>query len=178
MVTIPGTFAGVDAPEARAVLSGTAQFTMTASAGANGAILPVGAALGVGAGATQNFTVTPNAMFQVKDIAVNGTPATFTKPAKPGDPVVFTTPPITTNGTTINATFMPSGDLDGDGNLGDGDALKALNILLGLQLPVGDDLVAMKVSPLDATGRPTGTGAPDLNDLVLIRSRVLGIVTW
>ena len=178
MFTIPGTLAGGPAPEARAVLSGTAQFTMAASAGPYGAILPVGAAFGVGAGANQNFTITPNAMFQVKDITVNGVPAPFTKPANPTAAVTFTTPPITTNGTTINATFMPSGDLDGDGNLGVGDARKALNILLDLQQPVGDDLVAMKVTPLDASGRPAGTGAPDLNDLVLIHRRALGIVTW
>ena len=178
MVTIPGTFAGVAAPVARAVLSGTAQFTMGISAGANGIISPAGAAIMVNAGPTQ-FTVTPNAMFQVKDITINGTPATFTKPAKPGDPVVFSSLVLNTSGTTINATFMPSGDLDGNGNLDIGDALKASRILLGLpSAPTAADLVAMKVTPLDAAGRPNGTGAPDLNDLVLILRRVLGIVTW
>jgi hypothetical protein len=54
-----------------------------------------------------------------------------------------------------------------------------LNILLGVfPNPTADDLVAMKVSPLDATGRPSGTGAPDLFDVVLILKRVLGVVTW
>ena len=178
MVTIPGTFAGVAAPTARAVLSGTAQYTMGVSAGVNGIISPAGAAIMVNAGPTQ-FTVTPNAMFQVKDITVNGTPATFTKPAKPGDPVVFTSLALTANGTTLNTTFMPSGDLDGNGNLDIGDALKASRILLGLpSAPTAADLVAMKVAPLDAAGRPNGTGAPDLNDLVLILRRALGIVTW
>ena len=178
MVTIPGTFAGVAAPTARAVLSGTALFTMGASAGANGSISPAGPAISVNAGATQNFTITPNAKFQVKEITVNGTPATFTKAANPAAAVTFTTPAVTATGTTVNATFMPSGDLNGDGTLDVSDALKALRILVGLQAPVGDDLAAMKVTPLDAAGRPNGAGAPDLNDMVLILRRVLGIVTW
>ena len=151
---------------------------MAASAGANGAILPTGAAIIVNAGATQDFTITPKAKFQVKDITVNGALATFNKPANPTAAVTFTSPALTVNGTTVNATFMPSGDLDGNGTLDVGDALKGLKILVGLQAPAGDDLVAMKVTPLDAAGRPAGTGAPDLNDVVLILRRVLGIVTW
>ncbi len=178
-VTIPGTVAGVAAPTRLVVLSGTAQHTLAASADANGTISPSGAALLVNPGATQDFTITPNAKFQVKEILVNGTPATFTKNANPAAAVTFTTPAATTSGTTVNATFMPSGDLDGDGVLDIKDALKALKILVGIFPDLtADDLVAMKVTPLDAAGRPNGTGAPDLNDVVLILKRVLGVVTW
>lgn len=172
---IPST---VGAPTAQAALTGTAQYTMIAGADANGAITPAGQAIIVNAGATQNFTVTPNAKFQVKDITVDGALAHFVAPANPGAAVTFTAPAATANGTTINATFMPSGDLTADGKLSVDDAVKALRILVGLQIPVGDDLTAMKVAPLDATGRPSGTGAPDLNDVVLILKRVLGIITW
>ena len=179
MVNIPGTVAGVAAPTRLVALSGTAQHTLAASAGANGTISPSGAAIVVSTGATQDFTITPNAKFQVKEILVNGTPETFTKAASPAAAVTFTTPAATTSGTTVNATFMPSGDLDGDGVLDIKDALKALKILIGLFPDLTtDDLVAMKVTPLDAAGRPAGTGAPDLNDVVLILKRVLGIVTW
>src|SRR6185369_13392487 len=178
-VTIPGTVAGVAAPTRLISLSGTAQHTLAASAGANGAISPSGAAIVVPPGATQDFTVTPNAKFQVKEILVNDTPATFTKAANPAAAVTFTTPAATTSGTTVNATFMPSGDLDGDGVLDVKDALKALKILVGIfPNPTPDDVLAMKVTPLDAAGRPNGTGAPDLNDVVLILKRVLGVVTW
>ena len=177
-VNVPGTSAGVAAPPRPVALSGTAQHTLAASAGANGAISPSGAAIAVSAGATQDFTITPAAKFQVKDITVNGTPATFTKAANPTAAVTFTTPADTLSGTTVNATFMPSGDLNGDGILDVKDALKALNILVGLFPPTADDLVAMKVTPLDAAGRPNGTGAPDLNDVVMILRRVLGIVIW
>jgi hypothetical protein len=178
-VNIPGTVAGITAPTRLVTLSGTAQHTLAASAGANGTVSPSGAAIAVATGATQDFTITPNAKFQVKDIIVNGTPATFTKAANPGGAVTFTTTADATSGTTIDATFMPSGDLDGNGILDISDALKALKILVGL-FPnlTTDDLVAMKVAPLNANGRPTGTGAPDLNDVVLILKRVLGVVTW
>jgi hypothetical protein len=153
---------------------------MAATAAANGAITPTGAAIPVNAGATQVFTIHPNPKFQVKDITVGGTVATFTAPAKLGDPVVFTAPAVAANGVTVNATFMPSGDLDGNGTLDSADALKALKILVGLQLPVGDDAVAMKVFPLDSVGRPNPTaGTPaDLNDVVLILKRALNIITW
>jgi hypothetical protein len=172
---IPST---VGAPTAQVALSGTAQYTMTAGADVNGAILPTGAAIIVNAGATQNFTVQPKPKFQVRDITVNGVASTFTQPAKLTDPVVFTAPPATANGTTVNATFMPSGDLNADGTLATDDALKALKIFAGILLPEGDDLVAMKVSPLDATGRPNGTGTPDLSDVVLILRRAVGIISW
>jgi hypothetical protein len=179
MASIAGTYAGVAAPTRLVTLSGTAQHTIAANAGANGGISPSGGAVVVSAGATQDFTITPSAKFQVKDILVNGLPATFTKAANLGGAVTFTTPADTTSGTTVNATFMPSGDLDGDGILDVKDALKALKILAGLfPSPAADDLVAMKVTPLDAAGRPNGTGAPDLNDVVLILWRVLGIKTW
>jgi hypothetical protein len=171
---IPST---VGAPTALVALSGTAQYTMTVNAPVNGAITPTGA-LTVNAGAAQAFTLQPNPKFQVKDILVNTVPSTFVPATSPGGAVAFAAPPATANGTTVDTTFMPSGDLNADGKLGVDDALKALKILVGLQFPQGDDLVAMKVAPLDAAGRPNGTGAPDLNDVVLIFKRVLGVVTW
>jgi hypothetical protein len=171
---IPST---VGAPTGQVALSGTAQYTMTVGTPVNGSITPTGA-LTVNAGAAQPFRLQPNPMFQVKDILVNTAPSTFVPATSPGGPVVFSAPPATANGTTVDATFMPSGDLNADGKLGVDDALKALKILVGLQFPQGDDLLAMKVAPLDAAGRPNGTGAPDLNDVVLIFKRVLGVVTW
>lgn len=161
-------------------LSGTAQYSMSATVGANGTITPQGTAIFVNAGANQTFTIQPNAKFQVKDITVNGALAHFNPPAKITDPVTFSAPAAAANGATVNATFMPSGDLDGNGTLDSADTLKALRIFVGLQTPAADDLAAMKVTPLDAAGRPNPTpgAAPDLNDVVMILKRGLGIVTW
>jgi hypothetical protein len=100
----------VAAPTRLISLTGTTQHTLAASADSNGAISPSGTAIVVPTGASQDFTITPNAKFQVKDIMVNGTAVTFTKPANPGAPVTFTAPADTTSGTIINATFMPSSD--------------------------------------------------------------------
>jgi hypothetical protein len=171
---IPST---VGAPIGQVALSGTAQYTMAVGTTVNGTITPTGA-ITVNAGAAQAFTLQPNPKFQVKDILVNTVPATFAPATSPGGAVAFAAPPATANGTTVDATFMPSGDLNADGKLGVDDAVKALKLLVGLQFPQGDDLLAMKVFPLDAAGRPNGTGAPDLNDVVLILKRVLGVITW
>lgn len=172
---IPST---AGAPVGQINLSGTAQYTMTVNTAANGTITPNGTGIVVNAGASQVFTVQANPKFQVKDILVNTAPAKFVPASAIGGPVSFAAPPATANGTTVDVTYMPSGDLTADGKLAVDDALKAVKIFVGLQLPQGDDLLAMKVSPLDAAGRPNGTGAPDLNDVVLILKRVTGIVTW
>jgi len=50
----------------------TTQFTLTASAGANGTISPSGA-VKVNAGASQTFTITPNAGYAVDQVLVDGT---------------------------------------------------------------------------------------------------------
>ena len=49
-------------------------FTVTASAGANGSISPVGA-VSVNSGASQSFTMTPNAGYQVAAVTVDGASA-------------------------------------------------------------------------------------------------------
>jgi hypothetical protein len=176
-VTIAAT-ASAGLPPGLLALSGTAQLNMAANAGPNGAIAPAGAAIVVNAGAAQSFTVTPNPKFQVKDITLNGVPQAFTKPAKPGDAVTFAAPPATTNGATVGATFMPSGNLTGSGALGVPDALKALRIMAGLVTPDATDPAAMDVAPLGADGRPAGDGQQDLKDVLLILRRAVGVVTW
>jgi len=165
-------------PPGLLALSGTAQLNMAANAGPNGAIAPAGATIIVNAGAAQAFTVTPNPKFQVKDITLNGALQTFTKPANPTAPVTFTAPPATLNGATVNATFMPSGNLTASGSLGVNDAIKALKIAVGLVTPTADDKTAMDVAPLGSDGRPAGDGNQDLKDVMLILRRVLGVVTW
>ena len=192
-VNIPGTFApvapatvGLAVPPGVVTLSGTAQLPVTATADPTGAITgPAVTAKAADAGSAQVYTVTPNAKWEVKAITVNGTAQNITaiKPADPTKPVTFTAPALSA-AQTINASFMPSGDLTGDGKLDISDALKGLKIFVGLLAPQGDDAAAMKVTPLDANGLPPASAgaAPatpaDLNDVVLILRRILGVVTW
>src|SRR5439155_16952556 len=51
--------------------SGTPTYTITASAGANGSINPTGSVV-VNQGASQAFTITPNAGYQVSSVTVDG----------------------------------------------------------------------------------------------------------
>jgi List-Bact-rpt repeat protein len=53
-----------------AVSTGTTNFTITASAGANGSIAPNGAVV-VAQGSNQSFTITPNACYHVSDVLVD-----------------------------------------------------------------------------------------------------------
>ena len=53
------------------ICSGTTQFTITASAGANGSINPSGA-VSVDQGNNQSFTITPDGGYQIADVLVDG----------------------------------------------------------------------------------------------------------
>lgn len=151
------------------------QQAVTRTAGANGTI--TGPATVTCGAANTSYSVAPNAKFKVKDITLNGSAQTFTPASTVGGAVTFTIASITAD-QTLAATFMPSGDVDGNGAIDVSDALKALKIYLGVEVPHGDDLAAMKVTPLDANGKPNGTGNPDLHDVVTILKRVVGLITW
>jgi uncharacterized repeat protein (TIGR02543 family) len=73
------------------------QYTITASAGANGTISPSGSVL-VYSGASQSFTITPESGFQVDDVTVNG--------VSQGAITTYTFTNVTAN-QSINATFKP-----------------------------------------------------------------------
>ena len=70
-------------------------YTITASAGANGSISPSGA-VGVNHGASQTFTITPNAGYHVADVTVDGSSV--------GAVTSYTFTNVTSNH-TISATF-------------------------------------------------------------------------
>ncbi|MBI5168039.1 MAG: T9SS type A sorting domain-containing protein [Candidatus Eisenbacteria bacterium] len=63
-----GSNVGSDSSHTNVAFTG---WTVTASAGANGTISPAGA-VGVGDGATPNYTITPAAGYKVADVLVNG----------------------------------------------------------------------------------------------------------
>ena len=183
--TPPAPAVPIPLPPGLLTLSGTAQYPVAATADVNGAITDAaGAALlpNQNAGAAVTYKVTPNPMFQVKDILVNGAAQDITaaRPANPTQPVNFVAPAITAP-QTINATFMPSANLTASGTLGVADALKALKIAAGLVTPTPTEQIAMDVAPLEATAtgvRPHGDGSQDLRDVLTILRRVLGVVTW
>jgi hypothetical protein len=162
-------------------LSGTAQVTVTALGKGHGTITPD--TLDVDAGSNVTFTVAPtNLKFKVKDVAdgatlLGTTGATATLPNTPP----FTLPVGAANH-VVTATFMASGDLDANGTLDVADAIKALRIVAGVQIPDTDDpdSTAVKVAPL-VGGKPAPVATrvePNIGDVLVILRRVLNLDTW
>jgi hypothetical protein len=164
-------------------------WNVTSAASGNGNVDKTGT-LVVDAGGKPSYTFTPSSnKFKVGKILVNGAPQLFTKPATIAGAVTFTLPAVTADN-TVSATFVPSGDLDANGTVDIADALKALKILVNLQTadstPGSEDLLAMKIGGLETVtiGSQTslvplgGTGAPDLNDIILILKKAIKAVNW
>ncbi len=137
-------------------------------------------------GKPASYTFTPlSNKFQVGKILVDGAPQLFTKPATISGAVTLSLPAVTAN-KTVSTTFVPSGDLDGNGTVDIADALKALKIFVSLQTADSTDLAAMKIGGLETVTVGTksslvplaGTGAPDLNDIILILKKAVKAITW
>jgi hypothetical protein len=163
-------------------LSGTATVLVTIPAIAHANITP--GTQEAGAGTTLDIVVTPtNAKFKVKEVVTNG----ITLLGAPATPTTLpNTPPFTLSaGVTnqaITVALMPSGDLDANGALEVGDAVKALKIVAGLQAPDGDDPdnTAVKVAPL-VGGKPTpdlARATPSIGDVLVLLRRVVNLDTW
>lgn len=137
-------------------------------------------------GKPASYTYTPSSnKFQVGKILVDGAPQLFTKPATISGAVTLTIPAVTAS-KTVSAIFVPSGDLDANGTVDIADALKALKIFVNLQTADSTDQAAMKIGGLETVtiGSQSsfvplgGTGAPDLNDIILILKKAAKILTW
>ena len=73
-------FTNVEASHTLTATFSVDTFTVTASAGANGAISPTGS-VSVNYGGSQTFTITPNAGYHITSITANGAPVTVTSPS-------------------------------------------------------------------------------------------------
>ncbi len=80
------TFAPVTANHTIAATFAVQTYTITATAGANGAISPSGSVV-VSAGTSTSFTITPNANYHISDVSVDG--------ASVGTPLLYTFPSVT-----------------------------------------------------------------------------------
>ena len=83
-------------------------------------------------------------------------------------------------GTGPSATFTvdnSSGDFNGDGVVDMVDALKALRITAGLDVPTGQDSAHGDVAPL-VNGRPQPDGKVDMGDVVVILRKAAGLPSW
>ncbi|HXE95337.1 MAG TPA: chitobiase/beta-hexosaminidase C-terminal domain-containing protein, partial [Dongiaceae bacterium] len=84
---------------------------------------------------------------------------------------------ITLNTTVPTTAGVSSCDLNGDGKVDISDALKALQITIGLYSPTLDEMIRGDVAPL-VNGKPRPDGKIDIADTLLILQRSLGLVAW
>jgi hypothetical protein len=69
-----------------------------------------------------------------------------------------------------------SGDFDGNG-IDVSDALRALRITAGLNIPTGADSAHGDVAPI-VNGRPQPDGKIDIGDVVVILRKAVGLISW
>lgn len=72
----------------------------------------------------------------------------------------------------------PDGDLTGNGVLDIVDVLRALRIVAGIAEPTVADFIRGDVAPLDGNGRPAPDGVIDMDDVLVVLRRMLGVVSW
>lgn len=78
---------------------------------------------------------------------------------------------------SASAATTPIGDLNGDAAVSLADALRALQISVGLFQPTVNERVRGDVAPL-AAGKPSPDGVIDSGDVLIILKRVLALTTW
>lgn len=149
--------------------------TVTPSAGGNGGINP-NTPQTVSYNGTASFTVTPAGGYQIESVTGCGGSLSGT---------AYTTDAVTAN-CSVTASFsliLPaglshsSGDLNGDGTVDVADALRALQMSVGLVKPTVLELALCDVAPL-VSGIPAPDGKVDISDAYLILKKTVGLVSW
>jgi len=110
-------------------------------------------------------------MFNVQYFAVD--PAGNSEQVKSA---IFTVYVSDLTGTT-SAAGVSNGDLNGDKTVDLRDALRAMQIAIGLSSPTLDEMVRGDVAPL-LNGKPRPDGKIDIADAMIMLQRSLGLVAW
>ena len=74
-------------------------------------------------------------------------------------------------------TIILKGDVTGDGKIDISDALKVLQMAVGLVAPLATDYAAADVGPLK-DNKPFGDGLIDIADALVILEKAVGLVKW
>jgi hypothetical protein len=168
------------APSVSVALTGTAKYTVSPIVSANGTVtmkVNTGAAAAataqdVNAGSTVEFTITPTNTLTTSYLPRVLDNTTLVAPVANK---------VTLNSLaahhTVDVKFLRAGKLTvgGTDTLVAGDALRALQIALGVGvIATEDELVAADVGPLLAN-KPKSDGSVDVSDVMLILRRAVGI---
>ncbi|MBT0652770.1 hypothetical protein [Geomobilimonas luticola] len=162
----------VNAPPVSVALSGTAQYALTIETATSvtsggtrvaGTVIPAPGTVNVNAGASQQFTFTPEAGYFPR-VLVDGA----------FQSVSNNTLTLSSLGANhlVNVKFVRNGDVVEDGTINLTDVLKALRIAVGMVQPTPEERVAADVAPLVANAvKPDGkVNVSDV--LVLLRRSV------
>jgi len=160
------TLAPVAGPVTLAATFDVTTFSVSVTGDAKGSISPAGSTL-VPFGGSQTFSFTPNAGYHVVNVVVDG----VSQGALPS----FTFSGITANGHTLKVSFIPDGDLNGDGAVTVADALKALQIAVQLVTASPSELLHGDVAPLDGVGVPLPDSQITVADALGILRKAVGL---
>jgi hypothetical protein len=144
-------------------------FSVGVTGDAKGSISPAGSTL-IPFGGNQTFSFTPNAGYHVVSVVADGV-------AQLPPPASFTFSNVTTSGHSLKVTFIPDGDLNGDGQVNVADALRALRIAVQLINATPQDLLHGDVAPFDGLGVPAPDGQITVGDALNILRKSVGLTT-
>jgi Big-like domain-containing protein len=176
-VTVDGASKGavpsVTLPPVTANVAITASFaintyTIAATSDSKGTMTPTGN-VPVTHGTSETFSFTPNPGYNIVNVIVDGVPQ--------GTPASYTFTNITGGGHSIKVAFIPDGDLDNDGKVDVADALKALQMSVGLVAPTAVNVLHGDVAPLDGDGIPVPDAQITTADALVILKKVVGLTS-
>jgi Big-like domain-containing protein/List-Bact-rpt repeat protein len=142
-------------------------YTITATSDSRGSMTPPGNA-SVIHGGSQEFSFTPNLGYNIVNVIVDGTAQ---------GPLTSYTFSNVTGVHSIKAVFIPDGDLNDDGKVDVTDALRAIQIAVGLIKPSATDLLHGDVAPLGSDGIPLPDTQITAADALVILKKVVGLTS-
>jgi hypothetical protein len=150
-------------------LVGAKTHTIIATSDAKGTITP-SSTMTVNEGANQTYTFTPNIGYNLVDVVVDG--------VSQGPSASYTFTSVKSDGHTIKAVFIPDGTIKNNGRVDVGDALRVMQISVGLITPTATDLLHYDVAPLGADGIPAPDQKITIEDALLILKKVTGLTSF
>jgi hypothetical protein len=142
-------------------------YTITATSDSRGSMIPPGNA-SVIHGGNAEFSFTPNLGYNIVNVIVDGTAQ---------GPLPSFTFSNVTGGHSIKVIFIPDGDVNNDGTVDVTDALRAMQIAVGLITPSATDLLHGDVAPADDGGVPLPDQKISVNDALMILRKIVGLTS-
>lgn len=142
-------------------------YTITASSDSRGTMTPPGDA-SVIHGGNAEFSFTPNLGYNIVNVIVDGTAQ---------GPLPSFTFSNVTGAHSIKVIFIPDGDVNNDGTVDVTDALRAMQIAVGLITPSATDLLHGDVAPVDGAGVPLPDQKISVDDALMILRKIVGLTS-